>query len=339
MNVLVAFEGYGNETAGAERMARRTTTALRDRGHRVAVLTRSPHPSAEAWPATAPGFRPDVVHAFDLARPDTVVEAGGIAERYGAGFVVTPCSTVEVWPDRERGSAVCRAADAVFALTDAEADDLRRLGVPASRIRPLPSAPDLTAAADPARFRRDFGVDGPIVLFLGRRMVSKGYRTLLSAAPLIWSRIPRATLMFAGPDSEPEAAQYFRDHADPRIVDLGTVGEQTKHDALAACDVLCLPSTADVFPLVFAEAWSCGRPVVTGDFPGADRVVRHGVDGLVVTPRPGPVAEALTGLLLDDARRTGMGRAGRRRAAREFGWDRVAESCTRAYREATGVRS
>ena len=39
--------------------------------------------------------------------------------------------------------------------------------------------------------------------------------------------------------------------------------------ALAACTVFCLPSTADIFPLVFLEAWACARPVVSGAFPGA----------------------------------------------------------------------
>ena len=55
MNVLVAFEGYGDEPAGAERMARKTITTLRQRGYRVAALTKSPHPPPEAVPAELVG--------------------------------------------------------------------------------------------------------------------------------------------------------------------------------------------------------------------------------------------------------------------------------------------
>jgi glycosyltransferase involved in cell wall biosynthesis len=202
---------------------------------------------------------------------------------------------------------------------------------PSDRIRRIPHAPDLRGRPDPAGFRARLGLRGPVVVFVGRRIPSKGYAELLRAASSVWRELPDARFLFLGPNSDPAAAQIFRDHADPRIVDLGAVDEQTKHDAIAASDVLCLPSTADVFPLVFLEAWMCGKPVVSGDFVGADGVVEHGVDGLVVAPRPAEIADALVHLLSDDEVRRAMGRAGQAKVRRDFTWERVAASVEAGY--------
>lgn len=345
-DVLVVFAGYGGAQAGAERMAVRATQGLAARSRRVVALVTAAHPDTVASMHAAgvplftdaaqllqarPGFTPSVVHAFDLARPDAPVEAAGLARRYGARLALTPCSAPEVWPDPVRAGEVCRAADVVFALTAAEVTALSDLGVPDVRIRRLPSASDLTGTVDAEGFRRRHGIDGPFVLFVGRRMVSKGYRTLLEAMVTVWRRLPATRFVFIGPDVDSDAPAHFAAHADPRLHDLGMVDEQTKHDAIAACELLCLPSVADVFPLVFVEAWTCGRPVVSGAFTGAHEVIRQGVDGLVVPPGPAHLAAGLLELLCDPVRRRQLGAAGRRRAERSFGWERVLDAYESSY--------
>lgn len=345
--VLLAFEGYGAEPTGAERMALRAAEQLAGRGWSVAVLSTAAQPATRAALATAgvpvvgsaaelarvrPGWTPAVVHGFDLARPEPLQEAVRVAQRFRARFVLTPCSAPQVWPDRAAAGRICAAAAVVFVISQPEARALPELGVPAGRIRLVPHAADLVGTPRPAAFRQRYGLAGPVVLYLGRRAGFKGYRTLLEATREVWARLPGTGFVFIGPDTDPAAPAAFAAHADPRVLDLGVAGEQTKHDALAACDLLCLPTTADVFPLVFIEAWLSGKPVVSGDFPGAGEVVRHGVDGLVVRSAPGPVAAALVELLADPGRRAAMGEAGRRRADREFGWSRVADAYEAGYR-------
>jgi glycosyltransferase involved in cell wall biosynthesis len=227
--------------------------------------------------------------------------------------------------------AACRSADVVFALTPAEAASMTSAGAAPDRIRFIPQACELTGTPDPAGFRRASGLTGQIVLFAGRRTAFKGYLELLSSMPLVWDRLPEVTFVFIGPNSDASAAEEFRAHADRRLVDLGVVDDQTKHDALAACDVLCLPTSYDVFPLVFAEAWTLGKPVISGDFPGSEVVVRDGVDGLIVKPRPAELADALVRLLSDHGFRQSLGRAGLRRAESEFGWDKMADAFQDGY--------
>ncbi|WP_158883772.1 glycosyltransferase family 4 protein [Amycolatopsis anabasis] len=350
-NILVVFGGYREVLAGAERMAWRTLEQLSARGHRVVILTDSlgwiretpagcPRFSSEAELRRGlPGWRPDVVHAFDLAKPDLVDLAWRLARHHGAAFALTPASASRVWPEPRRAAALCEAADVLFTLNEAEAEGVRGIGIPADRIRRIPHAADLAGHPDPGGFRRRYGLTGELVLFAGRRVAFKGYRTLLRATRLVWRRLPGVSFVFLGPDGDADAAETFRAHADPRVLDLGMVDEQTKHDALAACALLCLPTSADVFPLVFAEAWACAKPVVTGEYPGAREVVRDQIDGLVVPARPEPVAAALIALLTDHETRTAMGRAGKARAADEFGWDKVAAEVETGYQSAERART
>jgi glycosyltransferase involved in cell wall biosynthesis len=338
MRVLIVHEGYFPALAGAETMAWRAATGMATRGHDVAVLGAGTGPVA-----TVDGVRvvnhpdglpwtPDVVHAVDLVSRSFPRLAADLAERAGCPLAVTPASAPDVWEDVASGMDVCRRAGAVFVLTAAEGRSLAAAGVPADRLVAVGQGPEIDGDPDPGRFRAATGITGPIVLYLGRKARFKGYDRLVAAAPLVWRHRPDATVVFAGPDWDPDAAEVMAAAADRRVVDLGVVDAATKHDALAACDLLCLPSTADVFPLVFVEAWTCGRPVVSGDFPGATEVVRHGVDGLVVPTAPEPLAEAIVALLDDERRRTAMGLAGRERAERELTWDAVTDRIEAAYR-------
>ena len=348
--VLVVFGGYRPTFAGAERMAWRTATELAATGHRVVAYTDSDRPdgiAAPAWPvletatelaAHFADHTPDLVHAFDLAKPSHVDEAVRLAGRFGVPLALTPCSAPGVWPDREQCLAACRAADVLFALTGTEVDELTAAGVEADRIRLVPHAADLVGVARPDDFRAEHGIAERNVLFVGRRTAFKGYAALLAATELVWRELPDVDFVFAGPNSDHDTAEVFARHAGPRVHDLGVVDEVAKHDAIAACSVFCLPTSIDVFPLVFLEAWGCGKPVVSGDFPGVERVIRSDVDGLAVRPEPAALAEALVGLLTDERRRRAMGAAGARRVRDEYGWDRqVAE--VRAGYEAVGWKA
>lgn len=359
MRVLIACGGYAPATAGAERMAWHTADALRQAGlavtllvdavaadHRTAVpvLAAPAQPGADRPDEPALPWRPDLVHAFDLARPDMVRYALDLARRWRVPFALTPATVRSLWPDPGLGERACAAADVLFALTPREAATFPVPPTRRDRIRIVPQAPSTAGRPNPAAIRARLPQDGPIVLFLGRRGRLKGYPTLLDAAPLVWRAVPRATFVVAGPAWDDDIGGPPRQagpadprFADPRLVDLGLADEQTKLDALAACAVLCLPSRADVFPLVFVEAWTLGRPVVSGDFPGVTHVIRDGVDGLVTAVTPEALAGTLTTLLTDETLRHRLGAAGRERAARELTWAAVAEVVRSGYRDAVRV--
>lgn len=345
MRVRYVHRGYFPARAGAELMMQYLAEGMARRGLDIRLYSGeldedsarfmagagvrvAPVPRP-AGPADAD--RPDLVHAFDAFRPEDLSTGLELARAWQVPFAVTPASAPGVWPDREAVLDVCRRADAVFVLTRAERDLLTDNGVPSGVLHQVAQGAHLPGTADPGRFRRTHGIDGPMVLFLGRKMRSKGYAVLLEAARAVWERHPGTRLVFAGPRWDDDCLEQFAAHADPRIIELGLVDEDDKHSALAACDLVCVPSTVDVFPLVYAEAWACGKPVIGADFAGSDEVVRHGHDGLLVSAAPGPVADAVCRLLDDPAERERMGRHGRERLRRELTWDAVTDRVHQVY--------
>ncbi|MBW1600724.1 glycosyltransferase family 4 protein [Streptomyces sp. JJ66] len=342
--VRVVHRGYVPARAGAEVMAQYLAESLRRRGHHVGLYCTGMDEESSRWMASAgvevrelpaaapPEDRPDVVHALDCVWPDYPQAALRLAREWQVPFVFTPASAPGVWRDRPAVLEVARAADAVFVLTETERAVFADAGVPPSALHLIGQGPRLSSTApDGAAFRARHGVKGPMVLFVGRKMRSKGYELLLRSARTVWADHPETWFVFAGPEWDEDCAEVFAAHRDPRILDLGLVDEAEKADALAACDLLCLPSTVDVFPLVFVEAWASGKPVVSADFAGSEEVVRHGVDGLLCEPTPDAVAAAVGRLLADPAGAAAMGESGRARAGRELGWEAVTDTVEAVY--------
>ena len=86
------------------------------------------------------------------------------------------------------------------------------------------------------------------------------------------------------------------------------------------------------FGLVPLEAMACGRPVVAAAVGGLADTVVDGVTGHhVPSGDPAAVAAALDALRAHPRRARALGRAGRRRAVDEYGWDRVAAAHEQAY--------
>ncbi|MFC1736432.1 glycosyltransferase, partial [Candidatus Hydrogenedentota bacterium] len=126
----------------------------------------------------------------------------------------------------------------------------------------------------------------------------------------------------------------FSEMEDRRIISLGAVDKQTKTDALAACDVMALPSTQESFGIVFLEAWLMGKPVIGCDIPAVRTVVRDGVDGYLTEQNAGELTERLLALLDNGGLRHSMGQEGRQRALNEFTWDKICQKTLAAYKSA-----
>jgi len=97
------------------------------------------------------------------------------------------------------------------------------------------------------------------------------------------------------------SARLFAQARDRRGVNLGEVDLATKTSALAACELLCVPSVQESFGGVYVEAWSLGKTVIGGRIPPIACVVDEGRDGLLSTQNPPELAAALDRLLSDPA--------------------------------------
>ncbi len=105
-------------------------------------------------------------------------------------------------------------------------------------------------------FRRRYNLDEPFVLYIGRIDPSKGCEQLFSYfMELRKQESTSRKLVLLGKPTMP-----IPQHPD--IIALGFVDEQTKWDALAACDLLVMPSPYESLSIVLLEAWAVGKPVL-----------------------------------------------------------------------------
>jgi glycosyltransferase involved in cell wall biosynthesis len=112
---------------------------------------------------------------------------------------------------------------------------------------------------------------------------------------------------------------------------MGAVDLQTKTDALAACSVLCVPSSQESFGGVYTEAWFFEKPVIGCDIPAVREVIDNGVDGFLVRQDPAEIADRICQLLLNPAKAEKMGQAGRRKVIKNYTWDKIAQRTEAAY--------
>jgi glycosyltransferase involved in cell wall biosynthesis len=110
------------------------------------------------------------------------------------------------------------------------------------------------------------------------------------------------------------------------------VSLQEKSDALAAADILCVPSAQEALGIAYLEAWTLGKPVVGGRIPALAEVIADERDGLLVAPgNPAELSAALTRLLESAALRRELGERGREKVLARYSWSRCAALLAEAY--------
>ena len=111
-------------------------------------------------------------------------------------------------------------------------------------------------------------------------------------------RVPDYLVLIAGLGGEFE--RKLQDRVSQRRLEskirfLGPQPYDKVHTLMRACDILCLPSWREGWPLVLVEAMACGRPVVATRTGGIPEIVTGPELGILCEPRnPPDLADALT---------------------------------------------
>ena len=187
---------------------------------------------------------------------------------------------------------------------------------------PLDVAAPPLAAGERATIRRDCdtAADAVVILQSSRMEPWKGHRQLLSALARLIDD-PRWVCWIAGAAQRPPEVAYVR---DLRVMaeSLGIagrvrfLGQRTDVPRLlAAADVHCQPNVeAEPFGVVFIEALSAGRPIVTTDLGGAREIVDDSCGILVPPGNTARLADSLHRLIDEPALRSTLGEQGPARA-------------------------
>lgn len=212
------------------------------------------------------------------------------------------------------------AADGLLAVSDVLKSHMVDLGLPAEKIRVHHTGVDLDQfrPVDRAAAKARFGVEGPVIVFVGHLIELKGPMLALAAL----EDIPGATLVMVGDGAERgriERAAREKGLAG-RLRLLGTRPHAELPGLLAMADAMVLPSQREGLANAWVEAVACGTPVVTTDVGGARDVIDRPEAGRIVERDPAAIAAAVRDILATPPDPVAV-----RGAAEKFSWARNAD--------------
>lgn len=193
----------------------------------------------------------------------------------------------------------------VFALTDDEDDELRRVA-PRARVTRIKNGVRI-GDLPPSHTRRS------LVLFLARLHPRKRPTHFVRMAQLLAPKFPQHEFLLAGADEGEGAAVRAAISDAGSGVDISWIGpvppSQTA-DLMASAQVYVLPSVNEVFPMTILEAFRVGTPTVaTSSLGVADLCQKHGA-ALITDGSPEELAAGVESLLTNDDLRSRLSAGG-----------------------------
>lgn len=303
-------------------------------------------PALERWLRTTDQTF-DIVTTCNITLDFTIVAALRFAERRQIPHVCIPFvhlgepgnrQIVRYYSQPYQIDLLRRSAR-VLVQTGLEGRFLAEAGVPPARLSRIGCwvRPETLQGGDGERFRRQYGLDGPLVVSIGTAAYDKGTMHLIAAMRKLWDGGHPAHLVLIASTTLAQFERYWvtlPQETQRRITVIKAAPHQTKLDALAAASLLALPSRTDSFGIVFLEAWCYDLPVIGARAGGVPDVITDGETGLLV---PFGAVDELAGqiqqLLADKVYARRLGTAGHAQVLREFTFDHKYRTVRQVYKE------
>ncbi len=167
-----------------------------------------------------------------------------------------------------------------------------------------------------AESKKTFGLhpDKPVVGIVGRFSPVKGHRYFLEAARIIALKRPDVQFVVAGPDAQLTAEDIKKEGHRIGLENLRLFGTLGNIDTMTACfDIGVIASTgSEMICRVLLEYFAAGAAAVGTAVNQIEELLQLSKAGICIPPADSEkMAEAVDGLLADDADRIRLARTGR----------------------------
>jgi glycosyltransferase involved in cell wall biosynthesis len=231
---------------------------------------------------------------------------------------------------------VLRGSQLILTDTEAEHDFLVGKGFPPIQV--ATGGYGLNLARFPAhdhmaaRARLGLPTDAFVVLFLGRKAEYKGLEPSLQAFIALRRTHPHAYFVAMGPETS-ASRKLWQEVGDlPNLLVRDAVEDDERLAALAAADVLLLPSSGEAFGIVYLEAWAYAKPVIGAPIQAVSALISDGEDGWLIEPTQVEAITARLAWLADHpAEAQAAGAAGYAKLTRRFTMERITDVVEGAY--------
>ena len=250
-------------------------------------------------------YRPQVL-LTSWAHPDGWA-AARFARRAGLPVVLKVLgSDVLVQAAGRRGRYVQEAlcdVDAVVAVSEDLARQVVQMGAPPKRVHVVPEglSTEQFSPGDQgaARARLGLPMAGPLLLFVGSVLKTKGALDLVNACAVLRDRGVSfgCRIVGHGADSGRVAQLIAQRGLADRVVCAGLRPHAELTDWFRASDVVVLPSYTEGIPNVLREAIACGKPFVSTTVGGIPEIADPSLSRLVPPGAVPDLAEALVQMI------------------------------------------
>ena len=325
--------GFENSNAALQALA--TDLAIADKLNQVDVI------HSHTWYSNFAGYTanllykiPHIVsaHSLEPLRPWK-------AEQLAGGYRISS------WAER----SAYEAADAIIAVSDGMRSDVIKAypNVDPAKVVTIRNGVDVIKFAPNTSTEAlsKYGIEGRYAIFVGRITRQKGLAHLLRA----WRNVsPEYGLVLAaGSPDEPGVGKEVADlihQLQSERKNIWWIKEMAPHDDLTSllthADLFLCPSIYEPLGIVNLEAMGCETAVLASKVGGIPEVVSDGETGRLIdydanqiSKFEGDFAVAIEELMTKPELLRQMGKAGRIRAEKLFGWDAVAKETIDLYKK------
>jgi phosphatidyl-myo-inositol dimannoside synthase len=222
--------------------------------------------------------------------------AHDIARDLNIPFLIAPFMHPGCWGDDRLNIRLYQKSDGVLTLSEYEKAGYKEMAVHERKLFTMSNYP---LARPPLLLRKKYGIEGQIVLFLGRKEIYKGYALLIDAWDIVHRELPQAWCVLLGP-----GFATSKDMVNRIICDGSTNQMPSEYT------VFCMPSESETFGLVYIEAWAQAKPIIARPIPAVRELMHDKEAGLLVSGGAPELAERLLALLRDPALCETMGNNG-----------------------------